>query len=163
MIIPHWKNPNRKRLIQISYTDKDYCKYYDLDQSDLNYIIDKLRTGKLLTQQENDRYGIYILTICNIVRDNIKFKNKPINEVEEMYDVATLELLQALPKFDKSRGSSIYSFAYRCCYVAFIHYYEDKKQNYRKQQIIINHCNEELDEYLEEFDDHKVRNINKEN
>lgn len=160
--MPKWNNPGRQRNCKAKYTDKDYCKYYDLDIDDLTNISVKLSNGIRLTDKENDRYGIYLYTICYMVLENPKFKNKPKDEKSELVRQGMFELLNAIPKFDINRGSSIYSFVYRCCYVAYCHYYTDKISDYKHKQEIDKHCTEEWVEYMEEFSSHKVSNLNKE-
>ena len=160
MKLPIWKNPNRTRNNSIRYKDKDYVKYYDLDLQDLSELIDKLRNKERLNVQENDRYGIYLITIALIVQENPKFKNKSLNEREEMLDQQILELLTGLPHFDKDKGSSIYSYAYRIGYTAACHYYTNKIKDYRKQKAIEEHCMSELNDYLEFIGTGKVNNTN---
>lgn len=154
-----WKNPNRKRNTNISYTDKDFVKYYDLDLKDFTDIVVKLHNNQRLSQEEGRRYVDYLYTVMNIVFENIKFKNKNVTEKEELQEQAVFELLQALPHFDISKGSSLYSYAYRCCYVAFCHYYTNKIKEYNKMKAITDHCNNELNEYYEEIGTCKVNNI----
>lgn len=153
-----WKDPKRKRLTSISYKDPDYTKYYDLDLEDLTELIDKLRNEERLNEQENNRYGIYVITIALIVQENPKFKNKSLNEREGMLDQQILELLTGLPYFDKSKGSSIYSYAYRIGYTAACHYYTNKIKDYKKKKAIEEHCMSELNEYLEFIGTGKVNN-----
>ena len=160
MKLPIWKNPNRTRNNSIRYTDKDYVKYYDLDLQDLTELIDKLRNKERLNVQENDRYGIYVITIALIVQENPKFKNKCLTEREEMLDQQILELLTGLPHFDKDKGSSIYSYAYRIGYTAACHYYTNKIKDYKKQKAIEDHCMSELNDYLEFIGTGKVNNTN---
>lgn len=160
MKVPIWKNPNRTRNNSIRYTDKDYVKYYDLDLQDLSELIDKLRNEERLNVQENNRYGIYLITIALIVQENPKFKNKCLSEREEMLDQQILELLTGLPHFDKDKGSSIYSYAYRIGYTAACHYYTNKIKDYKKQKAIEEHCMSELNEYLEFISTGKVNNTN---
>ena len=162
MEIPHWKNPGRKRETNIQYTDPNYTKYYDLDLTDFKNLVIKLRNKQQLTDKENDRYGIYILTIALMVQEGPKFKNKSKQEREEMLEYQTLELLTGLPQFDPNRGSSIYSFAYRIGYTSACHYYTDKISDYKHKQEIDKHCTEEWVEYMEDFSSHKVSNLNKE-
>lgn len=162
MKLPIWKNPNRTRNNSIRYKDKDYVKYYDLDLQDLYELIDKLRNKERLNVQENDRYGIYLITIALIVQENPKFKNKSLNEREEMLDQQILELLTGLPHFDKDKGSSIYSYAYRIGYTAACHYYTNKIKDYKKQKAIEDHCMSELNDYLEFIGTGKVNNSNEE-
>lgn len=160
MKLPIWSNPNRTRNNSIRYTDKDYVKYYDLDLQDLTELIDKLRNEERLNVQENDRYGIYLITIALIVQENPKFKKKSLTEREDMLDQQILELLAGLPHFDKDKGSSIYSYAYRIGYTAACHYYTNKIKDYRKQKSIEEHCMSELNEYLEFIGTGKVNNTN---
>lgn len=162
MKLPIWSNPNRTRNNSIRYTDKDYVKYYDLDLQDLTGLIDKLRNKERLNVQENNRYGIYVITIALIVQENPKFKNKCLTEREEMLDQQILELLTGLPHFDKDKGSSIYSYAYRIGYTAACHYYTNKIKDYKKQKAIEDHCMSELNDYLEFIGTGKVNNVDAE-
>lgn len=162
MEIPKWKDPGRKRATDIQYTYPNFTKYYDLDLDDFTKLVIKLRNKQQLTEQENNRYGIYVLTMALIVQEGPKFKNKCKQEREEMLEYQTLELLTGLPQFDPNRGSSIYSFAYRIGYTSACHYYTDKISDYKKKQEIDKHCEEEWIEYMKEFSTHKVSNINKE-
>ena len=60
MIIPKWKNPNRKRKVDISYDDKDYTKYYDIDLNDFQSLLIKLK------------YNILLSLLCDLsIRRNI--------------------------------------------------------------------------------------------
>lgn len=93
MLLPRWTDPHRKRNCSISYSDKDFTPYYDLDLSDFEYLVSKLQRNERLTRDENDRYGIYILTICLIVQENKQFKIKPLWEREEMLEQQYYELL----------------------------------------------------------------------
>ena len=160
MEIPRWKDPGRKRNTEISYKDPDFCKYYDIDLEDLTHIVSILKEGDILSETDNDRYGTYIITISLIAMESPKFKNKTRMEREEILDYMTYELLNGITKFDLPRGSSIYSYAYRIAWVAGIHYYTDKINNYKKKQEIEKHCLEELAEYLDEISNHKVRSNN---
>lgn len=159
MIIPRWKDPQRKRKLTISYSDKDYTKYYDLDSIDFEYLVSKLQNHERLTRDENDRYGIYILTICLIVQEHQKFKNKSVLEREEMLEQQYMELLQYITGFNHNKGK-LYSYAYRIAYTAACHYYTFKRKEYEKQKAIEEHCKEELDDYNYEFSSHKVNTQN---
>lgn len=125
-----WKNPGRKRNQDLSYTDKDFVPGYDLDQADFTAINEKKKKNEPVTRDENDRYGIYIMTMIEIVLEGRKFKNKSFNEKCELRDQMVFELLQAIRGFDPSRGSKIFSYAYRCAYVAACHYYSEKQKEY---------------------------------
>lgn len=93
MRLPRWNTVNRTRKHNISYKDPEYVKYYDLDSADFEYLVSKLQRNERLTRDENDRYGIYILTICLIVQENKQFKIKPLWEREEMLEQQYYELL----------------------------------------------------------------------
>lgn len=160
MQIPIWKDPQRKRNIHSNYLDKDYVKYYDLDLQDLTELVDKLRNNERLSEEENDRYGIYLITICLIVQEHKKFKNKSRFEREEILDQQLFELLTGIKSFNPNKGSSIYSYAYRIAYTAACHYYTFKNKDYKKQKLIEEHVKEELDDYYYEFSSHKVNSIN---
>ncbi len=156
MIIPRWRKVDRKRHSSISYSDPDFVKYYDIDLDDFEYLVNKLKNNERLTEAENDRYGVYIVTMCIIVQQGPKFKNKPVNEREEMIEQQYFELLTGITTFDPNKGR-LYSYAYRIAYVAAVHYYTDMKEEKERQEAITDHCYEELNDYLEQFKDHKVR------
>lgn len=160
MQIPIWKDPHRKRNIRSNYLDKEYVKYYDLDLQDLSELVEKLRNGERLTDNENDRYGIYLITICLIVQENPKFKNKSRLEREEILDQQLFELLTGIKSFNPNKGSSIYSYAYRIGYTAVCHYYTFKNKEKEEQDKIVAHVKEELDDYYYEFSTHKVNTQN---
>lgn len=121
-----WKDPGRKRHQDLEYTSPEFIKGYDLDQSDFTYLNEKKKKNEPVTRDENDRYGIYIMTMIEIVLEGRKFNNKPFNEKCELRDQMVFELLQAIRGFDPNRGSKIFSYAYRCAYVAACHYYTSK-------------------------------------
>lgn len=123
-----WRNPGRKRKHDLSYTSTDFVKGYDLDQADFTYLNEKKKKNEPVTREENDRYGIYIMTMIEIVLEGRKFKNKPFDEKCELRDQMIYELLQAIRGFDPNRGSKIFSYAYRCAYVAACHYYTAKQK-----------------------------------
>ena len=125
-----WKNPGRKRHQDLSYTSPDFVPGYDLDQADFTAINEKKKKNELVTRDENERYGEYIMTMIEIVIEGRKFKNKPFNEKCELRDQMVFELLQAIRGFDPTRGSKIFSYAYRCAYVAACHYYSEKQREY---------------------------------
>ena len=138
-----WKNPGRKRHQDLEYTSPDFVKGYDLDQEDFTNINEKKKKNEPVTRDENDRYGIYIMTMIEIVLEGRKFKKKPFNEKCELRDQMSFELLQAIRGFDPTRGSKIFSYAYRCAYVAACHYYTEKQKEYdftKRIYEIIDNC-----------------------
>lgn len=123
-----WPNPGRQRKQDASYTSPDFVPGYDLDLEDFTAINEKKKKNEPVTKEENDRYGNYIMTIIEIVLEGRKFKNKSFNEKCELRDQMVFELLQAILGFEPSRGSKIFSYAYRCAYVAACHYYSEKQK-----------------------------------
>ena len=157
-----WKDPGRKRRIDVSYTDPGFVKFYDIDNDDFEYIVGKVKVKQPLTNEEDRRYGDYMMTLMEIVVESPKFKGKTRDEKYEMRDQAYYELCTGLPCFNPGRGSRLFSYAYRICYVAYVHYFTMKKHELEKQDAITKHCLEELDDYRETITDHKVRTINHE-
>lgn len=155
MRIPTWRDPNRKRRLDIRYSDPDFSKYYDIDLEDFTALVLKLKQGEKLTEIENDRYGNYILAICIIVMEGPKFRTKTRAEKEEVLEQQYMELLPGLKLFNPDKGK-IYSYAYRIGYTAACHYYTNKIEQHKRQEAIDNHCQEEYDLYLDEYATHKV-------
>lgn len=131
-----WTNPGRQRKQDASYTDADFVKGYDLDQADFTAINEKKKKNEPVTKEENDRYGNYIMTIIEIVLEGRKFKNKSFNEKCELRDQMIFELLQAILGFDPTRGSKIFSYAYRCAYIAACHYYTTKQKEVAFEKLL---------------------------
>lgn len=162
MKLPLWKNPNRTRNVNAHYNDKNFCVYYDLDVQDLTDIVTKLKSGKELTAYEDNRWALYIITLCLIVLNGPKFKSKSWQVKEEMLDQMYYELIPGLLLFDPERGSSIYSYGYRIAYTSACHYFTNKKKEEEHKSQIDEHIQQEIDDYLYEFSDHKVNtNSNK--
>ena len=157
-----WKSPNRKRQVGIKYTDPAYVIGYDLDNEDFTEIIIKLKNKEALTAQEDKRYGEYVLTVIEMVLENSKFKAKTSEEKYEMRDQMYYELCSGLLSFKPEKKSNIFSYAYRIAYVAGIHYFTNKEKNRKKSEAIMEHCMEELQEYIDSITDHKVKSYNKE-
>lgn len=150
-----WKNPGRKRRTDISYTDSDYTKYYDVDIKDFEALVTKIQSGIHLNEVENNRYGDYILTMCNIVQEGPKFKNKPYKDKCDMLELMYFDMLNGMKYFNPSKGK-IYSYSYRIGYIAGIHYYTNAVKNKKKKDAIMKHCMDELSEYLDGISTHKV-------
>ena len=157
-----WRNPGRKRIIGINYQNPQYVVGYDLDNEDFAMIVGKLKEFGSITRDEDIRYGNYIRTMMEIVLENTRFKNKTVDEKFGMRDIMYYELCSGIRSFDVTKQSGIFSYAYRIAYVAGVHYFTNKEKERVKKEKIVNHCIEELQEYLDSITDHKVRNINKE-
>ena len=131
-----FKKVNRKRIKKISYTDPEYVSGYDVDLVDFEELNNKRINNIPLTVNEDKRYGIYILTMVEIVMEGPKFRNKVSIERQEVKDQSAFELTIALMSYNPERGS-IFSFSYFCAYVGAIHYYTSKAKLNKKEQIIL--------------------------
>ena len=151
MIIPAFKPTKRRRKLSISFQDPEFVKYYDLDLEDLRDLVIKLKKGEKLTDPENERYGVHILTLCRIVLAHIKFRKLPKPVKSDIVDEMYFELLSKLHKFDPSHGSRIFYYAYRIGYTAGIHYFKREERTKRHDLIIADHCQECINDYLEEI------------
>ena len=63
-----WQNPGRKRHQDISYTSTDFVPGYDLDLEDFTAINEKKKNDDVVTREENDRYGTYIMTMIEKIQ-----------------------------------------------------------------------------------------------
>lgn len=124
--------PNRKRIIDISYKNKEYVPYYDIDKKDFESIVLKLNHGESLTKEENKRYGEYILSVTESILEGPRFRAKPNDEKEELRDKIYFEILTQVPAHYKEPRGTIYNYSYRCGYLAAIHYYTDQVKESKK-------------------------------
>ena len=154
--IPRWSDPHRRRILNISYKDPRFCRYYDLDQVDFTYLVSKMKINTPLSDTENDRLGMHIYTMILNVLETPKWKKKSKEEREDLLEFASFELLQALPKFDPSLGKKIYSYAFTCCVNAFNLKYRKDKRERNKDDKIQGHLAKCFFEYLGEIRNGKV-------
>ena len=117
--------PSRKRIIDISYKNKEYVPYFDIDKKDFESIVLKLNHGETLTKEENKRYGEYVLSVTESILEGPRFRAKPNDEKEELRDKIYFEILTQVPAHYKEPRGTIYNYSYRCGYLAAIHYYTD--------------------------------------
>lgn len=134
--------PNRKRIIDISYKDKEYVPYYDIDKKDFENIVLKLNREESLTKEENKRYGEYILSVTESILEGPKFRAKPNDEKEDLRDIIYYEILTQVPAHYKEPRGTIYNYSYRCGYLAAIHYYTDAVKESKKYDDAIECLND---------------------
>ena len=118
--------PNRKRITDISYKDKEYVPYFDIDKKDFESIVLKLNKGVSLSKEENKRYGEYVLAVSESILEGPRFRAKPNDEKEELRDKIYFEILTQVPTHYKEPRGTIYNYSYRCGYLAAVHYYTDQ-------------------------------------
>ena len=117
--------PHRKRITDISYKDKEYVPYFDIDKKDFESIVLKLNKGVSLSKEENKRYGEYVLAVTESILEGPRFRAKPNDEKEELRDKIYFEILTQVPTHYKEPRGTIYNYSYRCGYLAAVHYYTD--------------------------------------
>lgn len=119
----------------------------------LQPLVEKLQDEGKLDPKEETLYAQCILSLVEIVLNNkhFKFQNE---EIKDECRGAGMECaLLALPKnFDRNRGSTAYSYAFRCIYTAMIHVLEiwNNKKEYEvdledliKTNLVIDEENEQ--------------------
>ena len=156
-----WKDPGRKRIIDIKYNDENYVPGYDIDVNDFADLVCKLKKKIHLSSIEDKRYGEYIMAIIETVIESPKFKSNDRNVKFELRDQMAYELCTGILSFNPDKKSSIFSYAYRIAYVAGCHYFTNRTNDKAKQKAITEHCLEEMQEYIESITNHKINNINK--
>lgn len=149
MNIPRWRDPNRRRKLKARYSDSDFVRYYDLDTEDFTRLVVKLKNNERLDELENDRYGLWILTISVIVLEGPKYKLKPRPEKEDIIEQQYFELLSKLHKFNEGSGS-IFSYAYKIASNAAVHYYKHLTREHKHEAKIQEHLDQCMQDYLAE-------------
>lgn len=122
--------------------------------NDFTAINDKKIYGFEVSEKENDRYGIYILTIIEMVLENKQFKMKNSIEKGELREQMYFELCLGLMKFNSAKGSSIYSYAYRIGYTAACHYYTNlikEKDRQKKLDGMLENLAHEYQNLFQEY------------
>ena len=95
-------------------------------------LVERQQNNEKLTEKEYNLYGYLMRSLVHIVLNNSKFKYQEQHIKEECELEAYCCLCdQLLSHFDKNRGSSAYSYAFRLSYTAMIHVLE--KMNKRKE------------------------------
>ena len=98
----------------------------------LQPLVEKLQDEGKLDPKEEKLYGQCIMSLIEIVINNQHFKYQDEDIKDECRGDGLECVLLALPKnFDRNRGSTAYSYAFRCIYTAMIHVLErwnDKKE-----------------------------------
>lgn len=124
----------------------------------LQPLVEKLQDEGKLTPQEETLYGQCILSLVEIVTNNRHIKYQTDIIKDECRGEALECVLTALPKnFDRNRGSTAYSYAFRCIYTAMIHvldrWNEKNEHEIRLDESILSNLviedeNEEIQELI---------------
>ena len=98
-----------------------------------------------LTEREYNLYGYLVMSLVQIVLNNVKFKYQDPDIREECRTEMYCGILEAGPKyFDRTKGSTAYSYLFRVAYTQGIHVLEAKNQ----RTDIENTLREAYDDYL---------------
>lgn len=90
-------------------------------------LVEKLQDNKKLDYKDDLLYGQCIMSLIEIVLNNVKFRFQKEEVKDEMRGEMLEDMLTGVPKlFDRTRGSTAYSYAFRIAYVAGIHVLERK-------------------------------------
>lgn len=109
------------------------------------HILEKIQDNKTLSIEEDNLYGCCILSLAEVILNNkmMKFQSPEIKEAArgEMYEA----IIVGGPKyFDRTKGSTAYSYCFRVGYTACVHVLE--KMNAEKE--FINNLKELVEEEL---------------
>lgn len=97
-------------------------------------LVERQQDGDKLSYREEQLYGQMILTLVQIVSNNHHFIAQDPDIKDECRTEAYCDILSWLVKyFDRKRGSTAYSYAFRLAYVAGIHVLE--RMNKRNETI----------------------------
>lgn len=155
-----WKDPHRKRIVDIRYTDPEYVPGYDIDCSDFSNIVQSIKNKEEITKDQDTRYGHYIMSIIEMVICSPKFKGNDRMTKFNLRDQMYFELCSGILSYNPNKKSNIFSYAYRIAYVAGCHYFTNKNKEVKKEKIILEHCYEELQQYIDSISTHKVNTNN---
>ena len=145
MELIHWKDPGRRRNRNLSYTDPEYIRGYDLDGRDFATLVDKFNAGAL-SRPEEDRLLDHVLTVMRIVSENPEI-NPTGNELPELVDFAFPDAWGAL-RYIKD-GKNPYSYVYRTTFNAYKRFYTRRQAARQRSEAIAEHIDECLREYTE--------------
>ncbi len=88
-------------------------------------LVERQQKNDKLSEREYNLYGYLVMTLVQIVLNNIKFKYQDPEIKEECRTEAYVGLLDGLTKyFNSKKGSTAYSYAFRICYTSMIHVLE---------------------------------------
>lgn len=155
-----WHSPNRKRIVDIRYDDPEYVPGYDIDVQDFTEIVKCNKDRVRLSTDQDTRYGHYIMSIIEMVICSPKFKGNDRMTKFNLRDQMYFELCSGILSYNPDKKSNIFSYAYRIAYVAGCHYFTNKNKEVKKEKIILDHCYEELQQYIDSISTHKVNTNN---
>lgn len=156
MDLIRWEPVNRKRSNNISYTDAEFVRGYDLDMPDFTVLVTKYNR-KELKHDEEERLTDYVLTLMQIVTENPKINPRP-DELSDLVDAMFLDVWNALHYIKEN--TKPYSYLYRAGYTCACRFFKRKISERTKEAEINAHITEQFVLYNDMVSDHKVRTEN---
>lgn len=96
-------------------------------------LLEELQDNEKLDYQKETLYGQCFMSLIEIVLNNKHFKFQT-PDIKEDCRLEALLVLESLPKyFDRDKGSTVYSYAFRCMYTNMIHVLE--RHNLEKEMM----------------------------
>lgn len=97
------------------------------------HLVVKKQNGVRLDAFEDKIYGSCVLSLIEIILNNKHFRFQTEDIKEDCRGEAVLCILESVPKyFNKDKGSTAYSYAFRCGYTSMIHVLERNNRNIEK-------------------------------
>lgn len=149
-------DPKRPRDRQLQYTDPSFILGYDVDLSDFTDLIRKKQQFFRLSEFENQRYFLWILTMLAVMLEGPRMKKKTRLEKNQICEHVYPILAENLVKFDTTRGKSIFSYCYKAAYLESLKFFHFRDRAKRHDQSIQNHLDSCVEEYMSEISDCKI-------
>ena len=161
--VPDHRRVGRYRTYDVSHLDPSYVWMYDLDRSDLEFLMRKKSVTDKLTFEENDRLGKYIITLIGVVLSGTTYVTKDLLLKKECMDFAIMYVLDSWQNsFSADTVERPAGFMWRCCSVACARFFRSKKRSKSKEDRISEHLNSCLTDYHFEIRGGKVEYKNNE-
>lgn len=149
-------DPKRPRDRHLQYTDPKFILGYDVDLTDFTELIRKKKESRQLSEFENHRCFLYILTMLAVMLEGPRMKKKTRVEKNQICEHVYPILAENLVKFDTTRGKSIFSYCYKAAYLESLKFFHSRDRAKRHDQSIQNHLDSCVEEYMSEISDCKL-------
>lgn len=107
-------------------------------------LLEELQDNGKLDYRKETLYGQCFMSLIEIVLNNKHFKFQT-TDIKEECRLEALLVLEALPKyFDRNKGSTVYSYAFRCMYTNMIHVLERHNEEKEMMEKLYAALQEEL-------------------
>lgn len=147
-----WKPIDRKRQKDISYESPEFNKGYDIDMEDFTSLVGKYN-ARTLTNAEENRLYMYIMTMMNIVLENPKV-NPTKGEMNDLTDMMFMDGWNSLHYIKE--GVKPYSYVYRSMYIAVCKFYKKAIKERERKELLEELIDEAYAEYKESVGTGKV-------